>query len=413
MSATEQFLSGFKRMRAGLLPPQAARTSAHTLTAEEARTLREVATSEAPNFLFPRELERHFQSHIRIANRLPRVVLSLLTFVTFITMPAWMPMVLVLPPDLSQLITLMQVGILAPLFALVAWSQLRHPASNWSEALFLGAFILEIVAAEIFRYASEISGAPTEPLMSICIPVAVLTLARLPILSSVVFVIAYFSIIGFGGQLWPDRLGRELPTTWGLEILVVVMTLLSAVWSRLSFRRQWAANVLTEIMAYRDPLTGLANRRAFEDHYHATLAEAARGHKRHLLVALLDLDHFKKLNDIHGHEYGDGALMETALELSQFVLPPNEMAARLGGEEFALLLYDCDREAAQRRLADLMQRMRNLRIPHSGSAQGILTCSIGAAMVRLDQPMSESYREADEMLYRVKHAGRNNFALAD
>ena len=401
-----------ERLRALSRKPETIRRGALAdLSPAEAQTLREIAMSEAPNFMFPARLERHFQSHIRAASRPPRIVLSAATFLVFLAMPLWLPLVLALPPEIARLMTLMQVGFLAPMFALVTLLLLRWPDSIWTEGLFLAAFIIEIACAETFRYVGEASGAATEPLMSICVPVAVLTLARLPIVSCILFVLAYFAIIAAGSQLWPEQLGRRLPTTWLLEVLVVSMTLLSAIWSRLSFRRQWAANVLTEVMAYRDPLTGLANRRAFDDHYHMVL-EQAQQERKPLAVALLDLDHFKRLNDLYGHEYGDGALVEIALALAEFAQRPLDLAARLGGEEFALLLYDHDPDAARARLAELLQQVRDLRIPHSGSDKGVLTCSIGAAMVQLDLPLSESYRVADEMLYRVKRAGRDDCALA-
>lgn len=388
------------------------RAAALPLTTEEALTLRRIATSDAPNFLFPTRLERHFQASIRVANRQPRVALAFMSFLVFVSMPLWLPFLLTLPPDTLHLMTLIQAGVLAPLFALVTWQQLKQPDTIFAEIAYVSVFAVELVAAEYFRYIAETSGVLTEPLMAICIPIAVLTLSRLPIASSLAFVIAYFVVVGVGAQLWPEQLGRHLPTTWMLEILVLMLTLLSAIWGRLSFRQQWAANVLTEVMAYRDGLTGLANRRAFEDHYDLAVVEGSREGKK-LAVALLDLDHFKRLNDLYGHDYGDGALVEVALELSQFAQGPNEMAARLGGEEFAFLLYDSDEARTRSRLGELLQNIRDMKIPHSGDTLGILTCSIGAAIVRLDQPLSEAYREADEMLYQVKHGGRNNYALAE
>jgi len=122
----------------------------------------------------------------------------------------------------------------------------------------------------------------------------------------------------------------------------------------------------------------------------------------------LDLDHFKKLND----DYGDGALARVALTLSQFARRSLDMSARLGGEEFALLLYDCDAENARLRLAELVKAVADMKIENRDVERGVLTCSIGSTIVGPGESFGTAYRLADELLYQIKNAGRSNFALA-
>jgi len=104
-------------------------------------------------------------------------------------------------------------------------------------------------------------------------------------------------------------------------------------------------------------------------------------------------------------------LIEIAVALSGFARRPLDMAARMGGEEFALLLYDCDEAAGRERLAALLEAVSGLQIENRGATLGIITVSIGAAAVPAEARLSEAYRAADEALYRVKDRGRNNCEL--
>jgi len=254
-------------------------------------------------------------------------------------------------------------------------------------------------------------GYALEPLLSLLIPVSVMILARLRMVRCLLFVALYLLIVVLANALWPNHLNVRSPTGWLLECLLLCIALLSAAWSKLSFRRQWAANLLLEMMAYRDSLTGLPNRRALEDHYHVLSQALTRGNKKQLIFALIDLDHFKLINDSYGHEYGDGVLVEVALALSEFARRPLDIAARVGGEEFAVILHDCDAASGRERLSRLLQVIRDLRIEHKGHEGGVVTCSIGATALGSRRNLHDAYRAADECLYRIKQSGRDNLEL--
>lgn len=384
-------------------------------TAEEAQILTGIADGSAPGYRFPPKLERSFQLHVRESSQMARVSVALVTFAFYALAPLWLPFVIAMPDAVRNLTDLIELGLMAPLFAVTTYFQWRYVRTDPAEILLIAASLLEVICVEVLRLYTADHGVIVAKAISVIIPVAVITLARLPIRRCFGFVAGYFLLLITLQQLWPRSEGAQQATHWLLEILILGVALLSAIWSKLTYRRQWAGMLMLQSLAYRDSLTGLPNRRAFEDHYELAIRAIARGQHKRAVLALLDLDHFKKLNDQYGHAYGDGTLAEVALTLSQFTRRALDMAARLGGEEFVLLLYDCDAESARLRIQTLVRTIHDLQIENKGNAEGggVLTCSIGAVVVGPNKPLSDAYRMADELLYRVKHAGRNNFAMLD
>lgn len=160
--------------------------------------------------------------------------------------------------------------------------------------------------------------------------------------------------------------------------------------------------------AHTDPLTRLYNRRGFEPLVDQALARAARsGEDIALLVC--DVDHFKSLNDRHGHHAGDGALVTVADAIRQ-VIRPTDVAARLGGDELAILLSGADATGA----LVVAERLRQAVHTANVMADRNLTLSIGVADTRAvgmaHRPREVLLRCADEALYAAKHAGRNQAA---
>ena len=154
-----------------------------------------------------------------------------------------------------------------------------------------------------------------------------------------------------------------------------------------------------------DPLTGLPNRRAFAAALAAEIEKAHASGQR-LCVAVLDIDRFKTINDLHGHAQGDKVLVELASMLkTQFAA--KGMAARYGGEEFVLLLPDSDAERARLQCEFLRQSVSLLPI-------GVpITVSIGVAEIRRrDDHPDDAFRRADQALYAAKHAGRDRVEVA-
>jgi two-component system, sensor histidine kinase LadS len=160
----------------------------------------------------------------------------------------------------------------------------------------------------------------------------------------------------------------------------------------------------------RDGLTGLHNRRHFDERFAVLVAQAVR-RREALAVMMLDLDHFKKLNDTRGHPAGDACLREVAVVL-QGMMRSTDLLARYGGEEFVLALPTTDAGNAMQIAERLRQRIEQLSVRHEGDCFNV-TCSIGiAATVPADSVRAMALlNEADDALYAAKRGGRNRIAV--
>jgi two-component system, cell cycle response regulator len=163
-------------------------------------------------------------------------------------------------------------------------------------------------------------------------------------------------------------------------------------------------------MALYDPLTGLANRRFLERRLSAMI-ETARQRGAPLTIMILDIDHFKRINDTHGHDAGDLVLKSFAAELRQIVRG-GDFVCRLGGEEFVVAMPGIDASLAAR-MAERARRTVESKDFMIGGASGAvsITVSIGIADLREERDFTELYRRADRALYRSKSAGRNRVTL--
>ncbi|MEJ7845594.1 MAG: PAS domain S-box protein [Acidimicrobiales bacterium] len=153
--------------------------------------------------------------------------------------------------------------------------------------------------------------------------------------------------------------------------------------------------------ATTDAVTGLANNRAFYERLHAEVERTGR-YRRNLSVVMLDLDHFKQVNDLHGHQAGDRVLAEVARRL-RAEARDGDLVARIGGEEFAWLMPETDQEGA------LAVAERARRAIHDGpfAEVGTVTVSAGVCASTCGPDAGELVRHADLALYRAKGGGRN------
>ncbi len=168
-------------------------------------------------------------------------------------------------------------------------------------------------------------------------------------------------------------------------------------------------------LSIQDGLTGLANRRRFDD---GLSQEWARGLRLQTPVALImcDVDHFKKFNDHYGHLAGDECLRGVAGALKGMVVRPSDLMARYGGEEFAMLLPHTDAAGAKAVAERIRGGVEELKIPHAKhESSPYVTLSLGVAS--LIPAIGESPQllilRADQALYNAKHAGRNRVAMAE
>lgn len=174
-------------------------------------------------------------------------------------------------------------------------------------------------------------------------------------------------------------------------------------------REHFLISRLMRVLADHDSLTGLHNRRSFNRQFERLWRQAQReGHT--LALLLCDIDHFKAYNDRYGHQAGDKVLERIGGLLLDAARRPLDMAVRLGGEEFALLLYDVDQTQAQQRAEALRESLEGLAIEHQGSTSADrVTMSIGVACLQPNESgtLAQLYEGADRALYKAKAAGRN------
>lgn len=161
-----------------------------------------------------------------------------------------------------------------------------------------------------------------------------------------------------------------------------------------------------EFLALHDPLTGLANRRYFDERLDSGLRRSQRNDTPLTLVEI-DVDHFKAYNDAHGHPGGDQCLARIGAALRAAGKRPGDLAARLGGDEFALILEDTDAEAAADIIASIREAVDAMNLSYA--PQGRATISVGAVSVTPDGRHSDQtlLEAADRALYQAKQAGRD------
>jgi len=172
------------------------------------------------------------------------------------------------------------------------------------------------------------------------------------------------------------------------------------------------AQTALEQLATRDGLTGIANRRSFDEKL-GNEWKRERRDLRTLSLLMIDVDHFKRYNDTYGHQAGDHCLQQIAKVLEEVVLRPGDLVARYGGEEFAVILSATDAMGAGIVAKRILESVTELAIPHSGGEGGHVSLSIGIAtsLTKSGRSKEDLISRADAALYQAKHAGRNRFFL--
>jgi diguanylate cyclase (GGDEF)-like protein len=241
-------------------------------------------------------------------------------------------------------------------------------------------------------------------------------------LSDVVSIAAILLFVATGSAVLARALGHWLHGGAPADRTLIVALLLNVALILIGWRRnrrlvaevrvRAAAEERAQLLARRDPLTGFLNRRSLAEEGAAMFARAGRRRKA-MAMLVLDLDHFKTVNDLHGHAVGDALLRAVADEVAA-TMPPIALTARLGGDEFACgFLFDPALPATVERIADKLVS----RMAQPFEAEGLLlhvSCSLGIARSDLDCASIDALmRSADIAMYQAKKAGRNRHAWFD
>lgn len=196
-----------------------------------------------------------------------------------------------------------------------------------------------------------------------------------------------------------------------LTLIALIMVALSVLLSRELRRRQHAetrliaANAELERLSMTDALTGLGNRRCFDEVFSNEARRAVRNRKP-LCLILLDVDQFKLFNDRYGHPQGDVALKTVAAVLRENTRRPGDGAFRIGGEEFAVVLVDTPEDGAVAVMEAIRSDLKTFAVPHAASKVGHLSVSQGATGVT-NGDTARAMERADAALYRAKRDGRD------
>ncbi|MBI5179530.1 MAG: diguanylate cyclase [Nitrospinae bacterium] len=174
------------------------------------------------------------------------------------------------------------------------------------------------------------------------------------------------------------------------------------------------ANGILRRLSAIDGLTGLANRRNFDEFMEKEWRRALRDAKPVSLI-MIDIDHFKAYNDTYGHQGGDDCLKKVAAVIIENVKRPADLAARYGGEEFVVVLPDTKTKGAEELAEQLRKSLQAVGIPHArNTAAPVVTISLGVATLLPERglPPSELVARADKALYAAKDGGRNQVKVA-
>jgi diguanylate cyclase (GGDEF)-like protein len=365
-----------------------------------------------PWLSFDGELEAEFRRRNFDENLLHTRVnlcLALLIAIAFSAMDA-----MVLGPQLDRIPSRIQIIVIIPILLIglaCSFSPRRQRIHAPLTIVIMTIFGLGVAAVQIIAAKGGIS---------LLIPCLVLSIVFIYFMSGLIFYHAVAAnVIVMLGYLAAGTV-LELP---GREFSYCAMALVAAnllcasvtyVHEKTSRLRFLEACLLREMVA-RDGLTGIQNRRMFDQHITRVWQQAVREEER-IAVLLADVDCFKDYNDRYGHQAGDECLRAVAVSLTQCARRPLDFVARYGGEEFAVVLYEASREYVAEVLTRIQRSVAELNIPHDASrVAGRLTLSVGAALI-LPSPNRTPeglVQLADEALYSAKEQGRNRVVVME
>jgi len=365
-----------------------------------------------PWLTFDGELETEFRrmhfdatlSHIRV-----NLSLAIVITIAFSAMDA-----MVLGRNLNRIPAMIHMWLVIPILLIgLAASFSRHRHRIYPPLALIAATILGLSVAAI-EIIAALGG------VSILFPCLVLTAMFIYFMGGLTFyqalasnLVVTFAYLAVGTAL--QLQGREFSYD-ALALVAVNLFGASVVYmhEKTSRMRFLEAALLRELVA-RDGLTGIQNRRMFDQHIQRAWQQAVRESER-VAVLLIDIDCFKDYNDRYGHQAGDECLRAVAHSLSQCARRPLDFTARYGGEEFAVVLYEASREYVAEVLTRIQRSIAELNIPREASrVASRLTVSIGAAFVLPDANRTHDglVQLADEALYSAKEQGRNRVVVME
>ena len=391
---------------------------------ERAERVEQVLSQGFPALFFPKALETDFLWACEPGRRRLVIEAGLAAVVLFVGMTL---SDLLLTPETLWLALSLRVLVFAPLILIGLWviHRVRHPlVSEWGTAL---GGMLAVALTALILLSADGTWALSRVVELNIIVVYTCTLARFwPAVALGVFTVAVHATLV---HVLPDATGILGVNTSLLLAAILVFTLhgnytlerdertayLLAQRERALEDALRASHGQLARMAITDALTDVANRRHAEAHLTERWAHAQQ-RRLAMAVIMVDIDHFKRYNDHHGHQAGDRCLQAVARVLSACSRRAGDLVARLGGEEFVLVMNDIDVASAVRVAQRLQEGVHALSLPHPASpGEPVVTVSVGVACAwpRAGQSWALLMKRADDALYAAKAAGRNRVCVMD
>jgi diguanylate cyclase (GGDEF)-like protein len=355
---------------------------------------------------FPATLEREFrESHLDRNRSRVRVWQTALLVVGLLTMVFAMVMQGGLSFDLA---TGVRVLVLLPTCMVMTWfAWTRHYEDHYLRAALTGNVILAVAATSVAAHTISI-GRPEALVFLSTNAMGVFFLSGLLFFDAcLVNLLALFTFC-----VACATFGLPLPTMMYHTVVFAIVIAIGAFTSwgvEQTNRRFFLERGVLGDLAERDGLTGLRNRRSFDDHLLRVWQQSLRDRSA-MAVLMIDLDYFKNYNDAYGHQAGDTCLTQVSQLVQRFARRPLDIAARYGGEELSVVLYQVTTEQATAIAEQIRDSVEKMRLEHRAAAgRGVVTVSIGVSWVEatFDRTPESLLQLADQALYSAKLAGRN------
>lgn len=362
---------------------------------------------------FSGQIESQYRDALRRNLRYPRSFLFLIIAIAFAVSPLQELTLFRTPPELQGVLTVI-AWLVAPIaFAAAFVSFVISIPRAFAQGVQSAAVVVIFSAVGGLRHLGLTSDFQYPSSMLGIVIAAVAIFGSFSAYRMLPLMVLFYAL-GIAQELYylNEQSVSQLPA-YSLFYLFLISVLGS--YTNETLRRQsWIQGKSASILARSDVLTGLANRGAFNYRYGISFNQARR-EKKWLAVLVLDIDHFKRLNDNFGHLAGDDALQRVGASLLKVVARrPLDICARLGGEEFVVVWYDVPPEALPPLAEQLLAAIRGIELAVPGQPQpSRITASVGLTwLIPGNESNSERvFAKADALMYRAKNSGRDRAVL--
>ena len=371
---------------------------------------------EVERLRFAPETEAEFQKYF-IERSLSRarwataIYLALVAVVTAINMRGSM---VSLTETLQQPIYLLRLGVACPALVLILAATVVPELQRYYQWIAATAVVVTGMSVMFISGIPAAQGIPQFQMGDVL--VVVYATLFLGLLFRPVLIVATALMISFIGiNRYLGVASDHLIFAASVVFATTLMSVLSALRVERLLRMNFIEYRLLNDIAERDGLTGLYNRRMFDDLTNRLWLQAQRNQEA-LQIILVDIDHFKAYNDLYGHQAGDNCIRRVASIIARAAKRPFDFCARYGGEEFALVLYAPSGSDPTALPEQIRRDIMALDIPHAhADTAPMLTVSIGSATAAPETKRSLAglIQTADEALYRAKQLGRNRVLHVD